>query len=391
MNHSTPISTISTPAIYSASCFVSDNQCRELVLYRGNVYHDQSKVQEENHKLDAPLAKIVNIYGLFYKTSIESVPSSINFPFLLSPSVFKEAFDAVPECPAEHESIYLGTNEDKQAKTIAIMRREKLVGNTILAVSGFFGLNLAAARAESQGQQLDYIIMIDRSQRTEKLWKIVQEIVQKHVLREDALAALKAVLLKTPSDFWRFEYRMPNDLMKLESDINSGNSWLSTQAKYAKIRNIFNQGHFIFKRLDLFNSLSVRALSQAISKLNLTLDTVYLSNVREYAEGESALSRFQASVQELLPIITQQTLVIDTKPRINGLQGSEILVQRVIRKIVQSNLVSAFPPSPHAQSHCNCPFHAKQGHAHSIAIPITLLFSLMRAENFTDVSFFFDD
>lgn len=75
------------------------------------------------------------------------------------------------------------------------------------------------------------------------------------------------------------------------------------------------------------------------------MDFAYLSNLREYAEAYSSLDHFRQALKQLRSCATDQTLIIDTSPRFNGVLSKETLTQRVTRKFLSANLKLSFPAS----------------------------------------------
>lgn len=305
-----------------------------------------SEEEKEDDRISSPI------------TSLTSVVSSATEP------VFSQAFDCIPDCFPSNEKIYLTTNERNQEKTLALAKSEPLVGNTLLAVSGFFGLNVASVRADRyDGSTLDYIVMIDRSFRIQKLWKEIQEIVLQSSLNTEALSRIKKVLVDKADKFWpscfcdkpgceakskSYAIEYANSYIEdLEKEVLTEVSWLSSQTKFLKIKHIFDKRHFIFKRLDFFDKKNMQLLSKTFKHLRLTLDTSYLSNIREYAEISHQLTNFRESIAELRLSMTDKTLIIDTEPRPQELFSSSFtLNQRVFRKIVSADLTLCFPQSP---------------------------------------------
>lgn len=295
-----------------------------------------------------------NAYAIFFAMTSspddESYTRAINF-FLGDPPVFKDAFNGISECPPANWAIYLTTTENNQEKTLSTMKRQPLVGDTFIGVSGLFSLNLVAARGEDQHASLDYMIMIDKSERVQRFWQSIEQIIIKNSLRENALKDIKSLLSQNSMDFFLTPLPCGCEFRKFENEISRGESWLSTQESYEKIKRIFDSGHFIFKRLDLFDDKNIRDLSQTIKKLGLVIDTAYISNVREYAEERGQLSGFQAAMKELRQSMTNKTLVIDTRPREGGMNGTIKLTQYVRRKIVDANIKQAFARSPQSHYH----------------------------------------
>lgn len=73
----------------------------------------------------------------------------------------------------------------------------------------------------------------------------------------------------------------------------NNNSWLSDKARYDRIRKM----HITFVRMDLFDEKAVGKLREILDKQGITIDTLYLSNVGDFAkdQGEGAQKAFAAA------------------------------------------------------------------------------------------------
>lgn len=279
---------------------------------------------------------------------------------LIPSAKFQNDFASIPDSIPEtrEQEFCLSTNELDQMKTLDTMKREPLVGDALLSVSTFHGLNVFAARGKKNKQTLNYIIMIDNSLRVQFFWKEIQKIVSECSLKEDAFKAVKSLILEQSELFWnsslkfwsRKDQRYKNSkewteeaIQKLDEEVcHTKLSWLSTQKRYEKVKRVFEKGHFVFKCIDLCDHAKVRILSKVINELGITLDTVYISNIPEWVEAKQHLPFFYRAINELRQSMTNQTLLIDTKPRPTR---SEPLMQRVRRKIRTANLQESFPPT----------------------------------------------
>lgn len=278
---------------------------------------------------------------------------------LIPSAKFQSVFASIPESEPElreHE-FCLTTNELDQVKTLDIMKRKLLVGNALLSVSTFYGLNVFAARGKKNRQTLSYIIMIDNSLRVQMFWKEIQKIISKFSSKDDAFKEIKSFILEQSEQFWSSLnfwsrkdrcYKTPKEwkeesVQKLEDEVfKTKLSWLSTQKRYERIKSVFDAGYFVFKRIDLRDSTNARALSQVNNQLGIILDTVYISNIPEWVEAKGHLPFFYDAINELRQSMTNQTLLIDTKTRPTR---SRPLEQRVRCGIRTANLRKSFPPS----------------------------------------------
>lgn len=309
--------------------------------------------------------------------------NTFTLPTNFSQLTFSQAFDIIPECSNnENNSVYLTTSEENQEATLETLSQEPLVGNTILATSGFFALNAIAARGKQHQQNLDYIVMIDYAKSVQTLWEQTSVIIKQNAQYDQAKQAIEKLVTDKTNEFWsactcdnqdcknKNSQRLASiSIRNLNHEIQSGISWLSSQPAYEKVKHIFDANHFVFKRIDLFDAHSVRMLSQTINQLGLTVDTIYLSNIREYAEFRNRLPDFHTSMSELSQSITDKTLVVETQPRPGGIELQEHypLHQRIIRHVRTSPIPITFPPSPAAYQ---CPHHGQ--HLLQGAMPIAL-------------------
>lgn len=263
-------------------------------------------------------------------------------------SLFKDAFYTIWESESNDEKLYLNSNELKRAKTFKLLKEISPTRSskpTMLACSGLEGLNLAATR------DISYIIMIDRSARVQKFWQEIEKILCRVSTKEEAIQEIIATLTEQSASFWPDcttyedkQCKVKRCVKNLKLEISSGRSFLSTSKNFAKIKRIFDEGHFIFERVNFFDYKKIGVLSKSVSKLNLTLDMLYLSNLREYAEEAGYLPHFYASISTLFKSMHNYTVIIDTEPRV--IDFNAFPKQRVISHILSRPIEVSFPPSP---------------------------------------------
>ncbi len=270
--------------------------------------------------------------------------------------VFGESFKQISDQAVESEDhLYLTSNEKGWETTYILMKREPVVHEVILAVSGFFGLNVASMRGEKSqdpSKKLSYLIFIDCNARIQKFWSLMSEVIcraqNEKIGKEDIIQTLK----RNAGLFWVEKCgASPGEIAiiycdNLEREVQAGNSWLSTVERFKTIQRLFQERRFLFKPINLFNRTQMQKLCQSVQALQIKFDTVYLSNIKEYAENEGKLSEFREAVGELRAVVSDQTLFIDTKSRMQGTWGQQEHVQRVTQKFLQSSMEKRFPPSP---------------------------------------------
>jgi hypothetical protein len=125
-----------------------------------------------------------------------------------------------------------------------------------------------------------------------------------------------------------------------------GSSWLSSEESYSRIQQIFQNKNFVFIRGDLFKSETTKKVAEILQQKGLFLDTLYLSNLREYAEVQNRLDSFRSAVKELQVICDENTYLVDTRPRCDPLHTCSPLTQRMRRGFYNASMEDVLPASP---------------------------------------------
>lgn len=255
---------------------------------------------------------------------------------------FSQLQTVIPKCAGVNDfrhRVFLVTNELANEETIDILARQKIAGNAIMGVSGFFTLNLASVRGtRAEGNEtIEYLILFDRSLRVEHFWAHMKPIIQNSNTRIQLLTSMARLLTENQNDY--YDGYFTNDPIapqtirlsqyrSLDKEIANGNSWLSDDIKFARIKKIFDQNHFLFLRLDLSDPKSFKCLKNELTQRNINLDTIYISNILEYMKTTDSVRKCAESVME---VIHPQTLIIDTIERTYMEKSSGHPTQRVRR------------------------------------------------------------
>lgn len=236
--------------------------------------------------------------------------------------------DHIPPCPGKDDwshRVFLTTNEDGQERTLSILEKTPLHGDTMIGVSGFFILNAAAIRGRTSSGRIENIILFDRSVRVEHFWERMQAIITGSEHRGEVFEKVAALL--DNEKHWYYNrteplskgeedprYAHQTYIQELRAEMEMGQSWLSSDEKFARIKAIFVQGRFIFKRADLTDVEAFRSIGLALKAEGLQVDTVYLSNTFEYLKSGKLEADFGESVEQLVAV---NTLLVQTQwPRI---------------------------------------------------------------------------
>lgn len=270
---------------------------------------------------------------------------------------FKKVLVSPPGVKDFMHRIFLTTNEEIPKEVWNQLKKEPLHGNTVvqgdagktfIGVSGFYSLNVAAIRgdeAEQAGEKLETIIILDRSENVENFWKEMTNIITSSQTRYEVLEKLETLyeesqLFEVPDSSEmkkrNITYSPMNDLL---ADVKAGTSWLSDAKKFKRIKEIFDNKNFIFKRIDLTDMNAMQSLQTALKENKRNVDTLYVSNISEYLQSGTEFEAYKEGIKKLAG---KETLLIDTIPRKSK---NEKLKQRIIRineiadKLIPSELV----------------------------------------------------
>lgn len=234
-----------------------------------------------------------------------------------------------------YHRVYVVTNERNTTQTLKSLSKETIHGNTLVAVSGFFGLDIAAIRkgscsSSTKTVKLENILILDRSPRMAHFWNAVSTIITKAKSRQDVIKEVKELLAQNAklyfsgSDGITPEDEAAEWQKNLDRDIERKVSWLSDDKRFNTIKKIFDEKCFRFVQLDLNDPEAARKLVQELNEKKWTVDTIYLSNCYEFC-SEREEESFQKSVKLL---VAPKTYVVDIVPR--ACQFCVDAVQRVI-------------------------------------------------------------
>ena len=218
---------------------------------------------------------------------------------------------------------FITTNEEGAEQMLDILSGLPLNGNAMLGVSGFFLLNAAGERAsfcDEETGKIDTLILIDNSIRVEDFWQRVQPIIIQAENRGEVTQKIINLLIERKDQYYSGH---PNpketstksaqyQITKLNKEIESRNSWLSTDETFKRIQDIFRANRFVFKRIDLYDTQSITQLTDLLAQQGIRLDSVYVSNIAEYVTSDAQRESYRHSVKKL---VEDKPLLIFTLPR----------------------------------------------------------------------------
>ncbi len=219
--------------------------------------------------------------------------------------------------------LYLMTNEEDSLKTLTKLALLPVEGELSLGVSGFFSWDLAAVRPDAGEKQLQYLALLDCSQKVEHFMKKTLSFLKICPSKE----AMQDFVIQTLSSEYRFYFEGLED-----SDLIAKNyvdnfraslvdfslhdtfpqtgfvssSWLSDQHRFEKMQKMAQRGNITFSCVNFNDSLAINKWVAKVKDLG-PADFIYLSNI--YFQGRKPMELAAVSLEQL---ISNRSFIIDT-------------------------------------------------------------------------------
>lgn len=170
-------------------------------------------------------------------------------------------------------------------------------GDTLIGTCTEVNLDFISAR-----EGVTHVYILDANPEVKAYFKRLGEAICSCESRADF-----ARLIRTDNTFSALR-------SKVVSDPRNKSGWLQSEESYQRIRTMFNEGRFECRTMNLFETGQVRAFMGEISGQGRTVDTVYLSNVAEYASERERVAEFEASRKALLAGNPHRVELVNTNP-----------------------------------------------------------------------------
>lgn len=301
-------------------------------IHKLNIQNIENKILNLFNKIDRAIEKKEISIKATQLDKIETTTQTRNIDVIAESTLkhksFSEYFQNVAESPPLGDDIlwdavYITSKASNHTEAMHELEKkeyQQIRGNTMVTVSGFTGLNIAATR-----KGVDRIVMVDISSKNEQFWERATKMIRESKTAEEFLQKLNKDVEE--------QEKLGNfyDTIDFKSEIEKGISWLSTEEGFQKIKNIFDNGNFVFKRIDMSNPECITSLSTALKKANCTVDTLYASNVENFVEDKEKYR------EGLKLLVGDSTLVVD------AFGGSEGAPMQRIYKNFKTETASIVP------------------------------------------------
>jgi hypothetical protein len=210
---------------------------------------------------------------------------------------------------------FICTNEEKHKASVQQLQVLEPKGDTVIGVSCFAVLNMAAVRPIPT-ENLS-IVVIDRGVRVIDFWEKVHNLILESPNRIDFLNNLLDLYYDQQAIWGKdlpptVNYGYP--VKVLQNEIKEKCSWLSTDESFERIREVALRRNFFICAGDISRPEDMKFIEGHLTRLGKTIDLVYVSNCHEYMDTTSSALEEYASC---IDTVAKKTLpyVVTTRPR----------------------------------------------------------------------------
>jgi hypothetical protein len=229
-------------------------------------------------------------------------------------------YDAIPECVGKDDDdhrLFLVTNEEEHDAVLESLYYEEQRGNLLLSNSGMMTLNVFVVREHLRPM---HVLVVDCSLRVERFWLAFKEVIEVSATKEDFIPRFVAMFKSRAKEFYSprarigIEERAALHYKAFSDEITSGINWLTLRGGFDKVKKLFIERRFAFKRADWSEIHVTKALKEVMSRNRLILDTLVQNNISEYCEASGA-AVFEAYRRSLDMLCLPSTLIVKTSTR----------------------------------------------------------------------------
>ncbi|MBM3194639.1 MAG: hypothetical protein FJZ60_02620 [Chlamydiae bacterium] len=249
----------------------------------------------------------------------------------------QEMFRTLPEDPAKDGplfGLYLLSNEGHSYDTLCQMSQLPMTGSVGMGVSGFFTLDVAAVRPETEENRLEGVALVDCSIRVRHFMRKMIEHLKISPSKLDMQEFVRRDILSNATFYYSgglepadkiakeyvqfFNYSLQDcGLQRIPNNPYLSTSWLSDNIRFEKMQRLAIQGNISFSCIDFNRRVYLTDFLRRLQTRS-PLDFAYLSNIYMHS-----FSNFEYVANQLEAVVGSDTYFIDTERFYHfGLQSS---------------------------------------------------------------------
>ena len=231
-----------------------------------------------------------------------------------TPDNFAARFQHYPSCKSVEGLSYdpiLSPLESGVADSLDFFSNSPVIGDTWVGFANFFSFDAVSVRGTTaldpvSDYSIQKVLLIHRTNTVASLWTEILDSIHKSPTRTEAYEKIISYIDKNRDTLFCHHCNCggsscPGDLSsvklgRLAKQIQMNISWLSTDDRYAVIKNLVDKGNVAVLQADLSLLTTVRRIKKTLEDSGSKIDTLYIGSDRDLYEDEKKLPTFRRNV-----------------------------------------------------------------------------------------------
>jgi hypothetical protein len=248
--------------------------------------------------------------------------------------------------PTMNEScigVFVGTNETATEKTKNYLNNQNKIDGCHFGFSGWHNFDIIVERQSSRAVFCDY---------NPKTKLFLEESLTALDNSQNRIQFAKSMFRYVHKNLYHFSPNVGGTIAvfaddEVKDELNREGSWLSTDSGFSYVKELANKGKISIITEDIRNSSVFEKIAGILSRHQIPIDTLYLSNIGEYMITNEDKIKFVNTVRYLL---TYETKLVQSKMQSNAtlaqttLNGADFAYEKIgPEKLFDENVESLVP------------------------------------------------
>jgi hypothetical protein len=225
----------------------------------------------------------------------------------------------------EVNGIYITTNETnlkKVAQKLTAQFRPKELQTIHIGCATWHNLDIMCLRQSSYGLIVDF--NPKNSEFIKKTVDLIKVSESREIFKQKMIEYLNSLKGEEKNLFFHRDQKgLPTE--RIEKELTREGSWLQNEENYFFIKSLVTDDRLVAITEDITNCQTFLSIREYLNENNVSVDTVYLSNISNFMQSDSDRKLFAKSVKSLL---ADETILINCPKFVVPNQKSIILHQQ---------------------------------------------------------------
>lgn len=221
--------------------------------------------------------------------------------------------------------VYITTNESNLEATRKLLKSHALPNNKSIHIgcATWHNLDIICERKSTYGLIIDF--NPKNAEFIEKTIDLIHASETREIFKEKMILYLNSLEGEEKSLFFHWDQQgTPTD--RLEKELLREGSWLNSDEDYLFIKQLVSKGNLVAITEQITNFNQFSGIRNFLDSNDITVDTLYLSNICNFMRSDSDRSAYIKSVKK---IINEHTLFIHC-PNLKNVNRNQLRQQSVL-------------------------------------------------------------